>query len=334
MNLGALRGEYQDLQLSAERLRLALLHEMESLLGTATLAVPIESRVKSWESIEERLKRKPIDLAKLSDLDDLVGLRIILLFRRDLEEALSKIKLTFDVVSIEDKASTLAHEQFGYQSHHYVVRMPDNWLSVPSLAGLGDLKAEIQIRTMAQHIWAAASHKLQYKQQESVPPPLMRTIYRVSALLETVDLEFERVLDQRGTYAEEIVKVSSDEVLNVDLLVSILKEMLPVDNFIAEHEEFAEILGDLAYFNVRTASELRELLRETKPKILEADAARALQERKLKPDNPRYSKGVFFSWSGLVRNALDCRFGEEIVTKYLIEKYSSNQESPRNSQGN
>jgi ppGpp synthetase/RelA/SpoT-type nucleotidyltranferase len=33
--------------------------------------------------------------------------------------------------------------------------------------GLGGLRAEVQVRTTAQHIWAAASHKLQYKHEES-----------------------------------------------------------------------------------------------------------------------------------------------------------------------
>lgn len=59
---------------------------------------------------------------------------------------------------------------------------------------MSGLKAEVQVRTVTQHVWAAASHVLQYKQEASVPLPVRRSIYRVSALLETVDLEFERVL--------------------------------------------------------------------------------------------------------------------------------------------
>ena len=93
-----------------------------------------------------------------------------------------------------------------YQSLHYIIRIPKHWLKVSTFADLGELKAEIQLRTLAQHIWAATSHKLQYKHEDSVPPPIRRSIYRVSALLETVDLEFERVLAERGTYIEESAK--------------------------------------------------------------------------------------------------------------------------------
>jgi ppGpp synthetase/RelA/SpoT-type nucleotidyltranferase len=59
---------------------------------------------------------------------------------------------------------------------------------------------ELQLRTLAQHIWAVASHKLQYKREASVPVPIRRSINRVSALLEMVDLEFDRVLLEREQY--------------------------------------------------------------------------------------------------------------------------------------
>jgi putative GTP pyrophosphokinase len=55
---------------------------------------------------------------------------------------------------------------------------------------LVNLKAEIQVRTVLQHAWAAVSHKLQYKVNSEVPIELQRKLFRISALLELADDEF------------------------------------------------------------------------------------------------------------------------------------------------
>jgi len=46
------------------------------------LGVPIESRVKSLES-KKKFGEKQLDLSHTEALDDLVGVRLILLFRSD-----------------------------------------------------------------------------------------------------------------------------------------------------------------------------------------------------------------------------------------------------------
>jgi ppGpp synthetase/RelA/SpoT-type nucleotidyltranferase len=124
----------------------------------------------------------------------------------------------------------LEADRFGYASTHYVVALPDAWLAVPTLASMGGLRAELQIRTTAQHIWAAASHVFQYKHESSVPFPVRRPLHRVAALLETVDSEFDRVLEQRDIYRKSIGPYSPTEELNVDLLEHILDEYLPKAN--------------------------------------------------------------------------------------------------------
>src|SRR5690606_25945786 len=102
----------------------------------------------------------------------------------------------------------------------------------------------------AQHTWAVASPKLQYKHEEGVPPPIRRTIHRVSALLETVDLEFERVLEERGSYiAAAADNVDLGELLNVDLLKATLSEILPEKNRV-DNEPYADLLVDLLKFKV------------------------------------------------------------------------------------
>jgi putative GTP pyrophosphokinase len=223
--VAGLQQDYERLQAKAERLRAALSTEVAHLLNTneVTLGVPIESRVKTWDSIQEKLVRKSLTLSTLTELNDLVGIRLILLFQRDVQTAHRLVAKTLRVLSAEDTGKRLGDARFGYSSLHMVVTTPDSWRSLPTYADLGGIQIELQIRTLAQHIWAAASHKLQYKHEASVPAQLRRSINRASALLETIDLEFDRLLVERDTYLRETLPVESGkDALNVETLRAVL----------------------------------------------------------------------------------------------------------------
>jgi hypothetical protein len=185
------------------------------------------------------------------------------------------------------------------------------------------LKAELQVRTLAQHMWAAASHKLQYKQELSVPPPVRRAIHRVSALLETVDLEFERVLESRATYSSTLDLSRSDQTLNVDSVEALLSEMLPAKNKSA-NETYGELLEDLLILKVDTVSKLRSLLEKHMDAVAKTDA-KHVERRRREEDykgttRERVEKGVFFRHVGWVRNALRKEFGGSKIDEVLQQR--------------
>ena len=86
MSKDRLQIQYQDNAGRAERVREAVVVQLSALLSAndVTLGVPMESRVKSWASLEEKLERKQLSLDSLFNLHDLIGVRTILLFRGDL----------------------------------------------------------------------------------------------------------------------------------------------------------------------------------------------------------------------------------------------------------
>ena len=276
-DLDALRREYDAVREVALRFRDTLAEQTQGLLSASgiSLGVPLECRVKSWDSIAGKIERASVKLQGIKQLNDLVGLRLILLFRRDVANVCELISRNFTVVSQEDTSQRLAETEFGYQSLHYIIKLPEDWLSVPTFREFDGFQAEIQVRTLAQHIWAAGSHFLQYKREVSVPPPVRRSIYRVSALLETVDLEFERVLDERESYISDISELradkSRDEPLNVDLLGKILDERLPQENKM-EGEPYSELLEELHHFHIDSPRRLTELIRKHLEDALAADA--------------------------------------------------------------
>lgn len=330
-----LHNEYLNSTPLLSRLQRVMVEQLEYVVGECglTLGVPIESRVKTWSSISEKLERKGLAPTSLSEISDLVGIRIIFLFQRDLDIFHMTLGRTFELLSAEDTSERLSDAQFGYKSRHYMINLPNAWEGIPSFNGLTGQRVEVQVRTLAQHIWATASHKLQYKHEDSVPPPIRRSIYRVSALLETVDLELARVLDDRDKYVQaQAAFGAADKRLDVTILESVLDEILPANNKDSELEEYSDLLVDLQRFGVESRAQLRSLLTEYLEPILLADAAevRSRHESGGGYDDDdtehsgervinRLSRGVFFTHIGLARQALCEKFGDEEVRQWHME---------------
>lgn len=317
MDFEKVKEQYEKYSHTAEIFRRVLVEQLEVILNRnkLTLGVPIESRVKVLSSIINKDKRKPHNFNSLLELDDFVGIRLIFLFKRDLASVMTCLSNDFIILKSEDKSEGLEEDKFGYQSHHYVIKLPDEWLKVPSLSAFVNFKAEIQVRTLSQHIWAATSHKLQYKKEHNVPLPLRRAINRVSALLEVVDLEFERVLIEREGYVEKIndsYGVKDDATLNVELLKLIAEQELPSENKDDEDEDFDDLLSELLENNITTVGALLEPLREGLPEALNQSKKTASDLLKLYEDDefydeedekelPRWKKGIYYSHVGLIR---------------------------------
>ena len=102
----------------------------------------------------------------------------------------------FPVFYNKTPEETMNVDQFGYSSPHYYSRLPKNWLNHPIYFKLEDFIIEMQIRTLAQHIWAAASRNLQYRKEEDVPREVRREIHSIAAILEEVDSAFENILSK------------------------------------------------------------------------------------------------------------------------------------------
>ena len=285
-----------------------LMGELQELLRKARipLAVPIEHRVKSWLSIEDKLGQNGFSGTSLAELRDLVGLRLILLFRKDVPTACQLIESVFEITNRSDQAEELSPQEFGYQSIHYIVRAPKAWLSIPTFSAFGTFQAEIQVRTLAQHMWAAASHVLQYKQEESVPPPLRRTINRVSALLEIVDLELDRVLKEREEYRESVRHEQKSRHLNSDVLAAMLDGLLPRANK-GVLEPYSLLVWELNKLGIKNSDQLALIIEKHLPAAIEDD--RQYTEHLRCSVDKRPQKGGTFTHTGLLRLVLQREFG-------------------------
>lgn len=291
------------------------------------LALPLEYRVKSLESILEKIERNKLEINSLTEINDLAGIRIITLFRSDMEKIKNSIEKEFTIHRCEDTSERLQDNQFGYESIHLEISMPNEWCLAPNLRAYKELKTEIQIRTLSQHNWAVMSHLLQYKQEKDVPIPLKRSINRVAALLETVDNEFERLLQERETYKRSINiengtsnESNSTEKLNVENLQIILDNKLPPENKLSG-ERYSILLKELNHFKINNTKELIDLIENHKEYALNQDLKR-VQEEQLEKHNSefkqnRLNNGVFYAHTGLLREMLKGKFGSDEVFKAI-----------------
>jgi ppGpp synthetase/RelA/SpoT-type nucleotidyltranferase len=277
-----------------------------------TLAFPVEYRVKTWQSLVRKIQDKSLNVNSVKELKDLIGLRLILLFLRDIPEICKLLEKNFNIIEKEEAFNKLKESEFGYLSLHYVIELPEPWFAIPSLSHLKGYRSEIQIRTAAQHIWAAASHKLQYKIEDSVPIPVRRSIHRVAAILETVDSELEQVLKERENYIGEINMDNGNQTMNIDLLKNVLNLILPKENYY-EYDNYAGLFKDLLSFEIDTISKLKNILQKNLRKILYIDYNVDSKNRFSLglPEAKQGIKKLHYTQVGLARLALREEFGKE-----------------------
>ena len=154
----------------------------------------ITSRTKELLSIVKKIKKKLQEKDYSYDnLNDKLGIRIICTFESELDIVDSIIKRNFTVKKTEYKKNNSDYNVLNYQSNHYDVCIDKNIPEFKNIRQYENRVFEIQVRTLNQHAWSNASHKLSYKHDGDLPHELQRKLYRLLALYELADQEIENI---------------------------------------------------------------------------------------------------------------------------------------------
>jgi putative GTP pyrophosphokinase len=157
----------------------------------------VTSRAKEPNSIANKLQRPERSYVDLTDLTDLAGVRVTTYFLDHIEmiSDLIENEFTVDWDNSSDKRTLMDPDRFGYVSLHYVVEFSPSRTDLLEYQRFLGLKAEIQIRSLLQHVWAEIEHDLGYKSNQSVPRPIRRRFARLAGMLELADDEFVAIRD-------------------------------------------------------------------------------------------------------------------------------------------
>lgn len=144
----------------------------------------VKSRIKSDESIRDKLKRKGYEYSienLKSHVHDIVGIRIVCSFLSDVYEIVDLIKNSgqFEIVAEKDYIET--PKETGYISYHLIVNVP-----VYLNKDTEYIEAEIQVRTIAMDFWASIDHKIHYKFLET-PKDVQNDLYACSLAIKALD---------------------------------------------------------------------------------------------------------------------------------------------------
>lgn len=145
----------------------------------------IKSRVKSMDSLKEKLIRKGyevnIENAK-KFINDIAGARIICSFTSDIYTIYELIKKQSDLKVVEVKDYIKNPKPNGYRSLHLLVEVP-----VFLTNRIEEVRVEIQIRTIAMDFWASLEHRIFYKFNKDVPKELTDQLKECADMIKHLD---------------------------------------------------------------------------------------------------------------------------------------------------
>ena len=151
----------------------------------------IKTRIKSPESIVKKLKRKGYSItynSLVNNINDVAGIRIICSFIPDIYKMVEMFEKSTDINIIEKRDYIKNPKESGYSSYHLIVSVPVSFSS-----GIMDVKAEIQIRTIAMDFWASLEHKIKYKYAEELPKNIQNELKECSKMANKLDRKMSKL---------------------------------------------------------------------------------------------------------------------------------------------
>ncbi|AMG30786.1 (p)ppGpp synthetase [Grimontia hollisae] len=196
---------YNDNHYVLERAKDSFISIINSILVTEGISISLVSgRVKDREECIKKFSRKY--QAKLEEnsteyeikdyITDILGLRIVCLYEKDVIKIRDILKDEFSVIDETNKILDIESKEdvFGYKGLHMDLQLKEPRSGMKEYVLYRDMSFEIQIRTIVQDAWSVLDHKIKYK--KSIPAELKRRINTLAALFELADREFLSIRDE------------------------------------------------------------------------------------------------------------------------------------------
>ena len=226
--------EYQEnlplFQQKAEQLHALL---KKTLTDAGLIVASLEYRVKTEESLIGKLELKGAKYKSLSDITDIIGMRVITFYADDVDKVASALDrlFTVDWENSVDKRKLLETDSFGYLSLHYICSVEDF-----------PYRFEIQIRTVLQHAWANINHDTGYKSGVEIPKRYIRSLSRLAGMLELADEEFSKIRVELTDYRRRVQQlVASGNLDEVPLDGDSFRNYLELKPFNALNKRIAAV---------------------------------------------------------------------------------------------
>jgi len=186
--------------------KLAYDHLRWTLRKQGIYITSIEHRIKEEDSLAGKIERKGQKYQSIDDVTDILGLRVITFYTDDVDKVAAIVKRAFDIdwERSVDKRKLHKLDSFGYNSLHFICRLPKSVVDEPEEPELNTICFEIQMRTALQHVWSTIEHDTGYKGEVSIPREYLRQFSRLAGMLELIDDEFSRLRTTLTDYRRKV----------------------------------------------------------------------------------------------------------------------------------
>lgn len=229
--------EYRDMLPVFEKMKQIVVGALEkAICDNGIYITALESRIKQEKSLAGKLEIKGSKYSFLSDITDILGTRIITFYSDEVDKVAALVDRLFDIdwANSVDKRKMHELNSFGYNSLHYICRIPESMYHDPAVPEINEYRFEIQMRTALQHVWANMYHDTGYKSGVEVPQNYLRNLNRLAGMLELADEQFCLIRTNINDYRRRVQSLVSggrfEEVpLDGDSFASYLK-LRPFDS--------------------------------------------------------------------------------------------------------
>ena len=199
-----------------------VLNEQFSLAHDRNPIESIKTRVKSLESITEKLNRRNLPFSTQSieeNLTDIAGIRIICSFREDIYFLADCLLEQDDITLIQRKDYIENPKENGYRSLHLIVEVPIFLEHKKKM-----MKVEVQLRTIAMDFWASLEHKIYYKFEGNAPEYISKDLQECAKMVSELD---DKMLSLNEAIRECIAQQDKDQIqMNEELMNDVCRDVL------------------------------------------------------------------------------------------------------------
>ena len=171
--------------------KLEILNKEYKVTGRRNPIETVKSRIKSPESIAQKLSKKNLPVtfeSMMKNLNDIAGVRVICPYISDIYTVRNMLLKQPDIKKIEEKDYIEKPKETGYRSLHIVVQTPVYLSHTEHYVNV-----EIQLRTIAMDFWASLEHELRYKTTSKVPESIRRELRHCAETIADTDREMEEI---------------------------------------------------------------------------------------------------------------------------------------------